>query len=194
LAAELSKYGVVEEAFEGYSFEDGFAQHDAEYFAGNFEEFLHVLVEVELIIGLFGIAETENVEFRIEYFLDAKVHPFSEQSARVAGVFLFFEDDFDFLVEVDGLELVVAGHEEVVAVDQEVVGLAGGPGDAVFLEVVAEPGAFLLEAAVAHDGAAEAGDGGRDAVGGFGDPVELFPGIEVFGDLNGIGVTLISMN
>ena len=42
--------------------------------------------------------------------MDTLVHPFSEKSSGIRGLFFIFKLYFDFFVEVDVFELSVAGH------------------------------------------------------------------------------------
>lgn len=68
---------------------------------------------MEFIIGGCRIAEGEYAQILAEDLVYAESHPFSEESTCISGVFFVFEADFDFFMEIDGLELSVAGHEQV---------------------------------------------------------------------------------
>ena len=56
-----------------------------------------------------------------EDLIDAESHPFSEESTRISSVFFVFEADFDLFMEIDGLKLSVAGHEQIGSIYLEVV-------------------------------------------------------------------------
>ncbi len=113
--------GIVEEALERDPLEDGLADHYAQDFGCHLEQFLHVLVEVELVVSGGGVAERKQVQFWTEDLIDAEVHPLPQQSSRIARLLLVSEHDLDLLVEVDGFELGVAGHEQVAPVHVQVL-------------------------------------------------------------------------
>jgi len=135
LTADLPPDGVVEEALERDAFEDGFAYHYSQDLGCHFEQLLHQFVVVEFVEGLGGLAEGQEAELGAEDLGDAEVHPLPEQPSSVSRLLLIGKHDFDLFVEVDGLELGMAGHEEVGPVHLQVLGFAGGPVYSQFLEV-----------------------------------------------------------
>ena len=66
LAADLPQNRVVEEALQRDSLEYGLANHYSQDLGCHFKQFLHMLVEVELIVSLGTIAQRKQVEFGVE--------------------------------------------------------------------------------------------------------------------------------
>jgi len=126
--------------------------------------------------------------------VDAEAHPLPQQSPRVARFLLVAKHDLHLLVEVDGFELGVAGHQEVAPVHPQVLGFAGRPVHSEFLQVVAKPCILFLKAPAAYEPALLPGYLGRDAVLLLLDVDEFGPAAPIFRCLYPIALTLTSMN
>lgn len=147
LAGELPEDGAVEVGADGYFFEDGFAEDDSVEDEQLPRELLvDVLVPLELVHGVFGVAELEDAGGLVEHLVDDQVHPLPQQSARVIDL-VPHELDLHLLVHVHLLGLDQAAHKHVVLLDTHEVRPLH-PRNAQLLEVVAEPGRLLLEGQV----------------------------------------------
>jgi hypothetical protein len=104
----------------------------------------------EAVGCLISLAESEEVgNAGVEDVLDAEVHPLPEHTPRVINI-LSAEPNLELLPQVDGLEGVEAGHEDVVAVHIQPLA-ARLPGDPHLLHLDAHPRHFLLETKVFND-------------------------------------------
>ena len=144
-AGELAEDGAVEVGVDGYLLEDGLAEDDAvedEQLAR--ELLVDVLVPLEAVHGVVGVAEAEDARGLVEHLVDHQVHPLPQQPARVVHL-VPRELDLHLLVHVHLLRLDQAAHQHVVLLDTHEVRPLH-PRNTQLLQVVPEPRRLLLEA------------------------------------------------